>query len=93
MFRLLLRVYIDQLLKGNPIAVIFTIIWVSAVSVGPFYEGVSRRDPGALALMGLVGFLCVVFLVIVIVDKKLNPTKPTQKKSKSVQATSRRETR
>ena len=68
----LLNLYVEQLLKGNPIAVVFTIIWVVAVSVGPFYEGITRRDPAALGLMGLVGFLCVVFLVIVIIDKRSN---------------------
>jgi hypothetical protein len=76
----LLRLYVDQLLKGNPFAVVFTIIWVVGVSVGPFYDGITRRDPAALGLMGLVGFLCVVFLVILIVDKKLNPKKPPPRK-------------
>jgi threonine/homoserine/homoserine lactone efflux protein len=76
----ILRIYVDQLLKGNPIAVIFTIIWVVAVSVGPFYEGVSRRDPVAIGLMGLVGFLCFVFLVIVIIDKRSNAKKNPSKK-------------
>jgi hypothetical protein len=76
----LLQIYVEQLLKGNPIAVVFTIIWVVAVSVGPFYDGIIRRDPAALGLMGLVAFLCVVFLVVVIVDKRSNTKKPAPRK-------------
>lgn len=80
--RFLFRVYLNALLNGNPIALIPTLVVVVAVSVGPFYEGLSQRDPGAIALASLIGLLFTVLLVVAIVDRKLNPKKTPNAPSK-----------
>ena len=77
LFGRLLDLYVRSLLNGNPFAMIFTIIWVVGVSAGPLYQGLSKGDPAAIGLMSLVGVLCLIFLVIGIVDKKVNTKKST----------------
>ncbi len=73
---LLFRIYLNALLNGNPLALIPTLVAVVAVSVGPFYEGLSRRDAGAIALASLVGLMLTIVIVIAIVDRRLNPKRP-----------------
>ena len=75
MLRLVLRIYFDALFKGNPFAVVPTLIAVAALSLGVFYEGVSKRDPVAIGLMIGVGVLFTIVLVVAIVDRKMNPPK------------------
>jgi hypothetical protein len=71
-FRVLLRLYIDALLRGNPFVVGLTMIGVAAVSVGPFYQGVTQRDPVAIGLMCLVAVLATILIAVALLDRKLN---------------------
>jgi hypothetical protein len=69
---LLLRLYINALVNGNPIAVAITVVGVVALSVGPFHEGISHRDPAAIALMVVVGLMFILLLAIAIIDRRRN---------------------
>lgn len=77
-----MRWYLDALLKGNPFAVGITIIGVVAVSMGPFHNGLSRKDPGAIALASLVGLGALILLTVLIVDRRSNAPKKKRKKRK-----------
>lgn len=68
----LLRLYVDALLKGNPLVVAVTVIGVVALSVGPFYRGVSSGDPGAIGLAVLVLMGILVVLAVAIIDRRNN---------------------
>jgi hypothetical protein len=81
--RILLRLYLDALVKGNPFAVALTVVGAVALSVGPFYEGVSRRDPVAIAMMAGVGVMFAIVLAVAVIDRKLNPKKPRPTAPKS----------
>ncbi len=39
----MLRIYVNALLKGNPFAIAVTLVGMVLLSVGPFYEGLSKR--------------------------------------------------
>lgn len=69
----LLRLYVDALMKGNPVVVFLTMVAAVAVSVGPFYEGISKRDPTAIGLMIGILVMIVILLSVVIIDRKNNP--------------------
>jgi hypothetical protein len=69
----LIRLYVDALMKGNPLAVLVTVVGAVALSVGPFYEGLSKRDPAAIGIAGFIAFGIVALLALAIVDRKLNP--------------------
>jgi hypothetical protein len=77
----LLRIYFNALMKGNPLAILFTIVWVVAISVGPFYQGVTSGDPVAIGMMIGVGVLMSLLLIVVVIDRKNNQPKkrPTSK--------------
>jgi hypothetical protein len=84
-----LRLYVDALMKGNPLAVGVTVIGAVALSVGPFYEGLSSRDPAAIGIVVLILLGIFILLTLAIVDRKLNP--PQDKgKSKSKGRSTRR---
>jgi hypothetical protein len=70
-----LRVYFNALMKGNPFAILFTIVWVVAISVGPFYQGISSGDPVAIGMMIGVGVLMSLLLIVVVIDRKNNQPK------------------
>ena len=71
----LFRLYINALLNGNPFVVALTVVVAAAVSVGPFYEGVSNRDPVAIAMMALVGLMFAIVIAVAIIDRKINQKK------------------
>jgi hypothetical protein len=75
MLRLMLRIYFDALMKGNPFAIFLTLVWVTAISVGPFYTGVSSGDPVAIGMMIGVGVLMCILLIVVVIDRKNNQPK------------------
>jgi hypothetical protein len=75
MLRLMLRIYFDGLMKGNPFAILITLVWVVAISVGPFYQGVSSGDPVAIGMMIGVGVLMTILLLVVVIDRKNNQPK------------------
>jgi hypothetical protein len=66
----LLRIYIDALVKGNPIAVLFTAVMAVAISVGPFYNGLRERDPVAITMVCVFGGAILLALGIVVHDKR-----------------------
>jgi hypothetical protein len=70
---LLLRLWINLLVKGNPFAIAVTAIAAVAISVGPFYQGLKSGDPAAIGLVALILGGIVLILVVAIIDKKLNP--------------------
>jgi F0F1-type ATP synthase assembly protein I len=76
----LLRVYIDQLVKGNPFVIGLTMVAAAAVSVGPFYDGLSKRDPWAIGLVVLILLGITLVLAVAIVDRKLNAPKQKAKR-------------
>ncbi len=43
------------------------------MSIGPFYEGVSKGDPAAIGLMGLVLLGMLVLLTVAVIDRRSNP--------------------
>jgi predicted PurR-regulated permease PerM len=69
---LLLRLYFDALMKANPFVVAITIVGVVAVSVGPFYEGLSRRDPAAIAIVAPIFLGILILLTVAIIDRRNN---------------------
>jgi hypothetical protein len=73
--RLFLRLYFDALFKGNPFVVAITAVGVLAVSIGPFYQGVSSRDPAAIGLMVLVFLGILLILTVAVIDRRNNPPK------------------
>ena len=68
----LFRLYINALLKGNPFGVAVTAIGVLALSVGPFYRGVSSGDPAAIGLAVLVFVGVLVVPAVAIIDRRNN---------------------
>jgi len=72
----LLNLYIRALMKGNPFAVAIAIAGAVALGMGPFSDGIRRRDPVAITLMVLVVSLIAILIVVGAVDRKLNPPKP-----------------
>lgn len=66
----LLRIYVDALVKGNPIAVFFTAVMAVAISVGPFYSGLQERDPVAITMVCVFGGAILLALGIVVYDKR-----------------------
>ncbi|QEH35740.1 hypothetical protein OJF2_42970 [Aquisphaera giovannonii] len=89
----LLRLYINALLRGNPFVVAITAIVAVAVSVGPFYEGLSRREPGAMFLAGLVLVGIIILLAVAIVDRKLNAPKKRAQPAKGARTAGSRSSR
>ena len=77
----LLRLYINALLKGNPFVVLITVVGAVALSVGPFQEGLSRRDPAAIGIVAFLILGVVALLTLAIVDRKLNPPEGERRKS------------
>lgn len=73
---ILFRIYINALLNGNPIAVVPTLIVAVVLGSSFFYEGISQRDPAAIAFAVIAGLMLIVVLAIAIVDRRLNPKKP-----------------
>ncbi len=69
----LLRLYVNALFNGNPFVVGVTLIVALAVSIGPFEEGISKGDPAAIGLMGLVLVGILVLLTVAIIDRRNNP--------------------
>ncbi len=67
---LLLRLYFNALFKGNPFVVAITIIGVAALCVGPFYEGLSKRDPAAIGIVALILLGITILLVVAIIDRR-----------------------
>ncbi len=78
---ILFRLYINALLNGNPFVVVVTIIGAVALAMGPFQEGLSRRDPAAIGIVAFVILGTVVLLALAIVDRKLNPPEGKGRKS------------
>ena len=71
----LLQWYIRALLKGNPFAVAIAVAGAVALGMGPFAEGIKRRDPVAIGLLiGVVAMFAIV-VVVAIVDRKMNAPK------------------
>jgi hypothetical protein len=72
----LFRPYVNSLMKGNPITVALTVVAAVAVSVGPFYQGVSSGDRVAIAMMAGVGLMIVILLAFAVIDRRANQKKP-----------------
>jgi hypothetical protein len=69
---LLLRLYVDALLKGNPLVVALTVVAAVAVSAGPFYKGLSSGDPAAIGIVALILAGILLLLTVAIIDRRIN---------------------
>ena len=67
---LLLRFYFNALFKGNPFVVAVTVIGVVALCVGPFYDGLASRDPGAIGIVALIITGILIVLAVAIIDRR-----------------------
>jgi hypothetical protein len=84
----MLRIYLHYLMKGNPIAVGITIVGALAISVGPFYEGLAKRDPMAIGMVVMILLGILFLLAIAIIDRRNDPERKRQRPTQ--QATRRR---
>ena len=73
MMGLLLRLYINALMKGNPVVVALTMVGAVALSVGPFARGLAERDPAAIGMAAAVLAMIVVLLAVGVIDRGMNP--------------------
>jgi ABC-type Mn2+/Zn2+ transport system permease subunit len=78
--RILFRIYVDQLLKGNPFVVAVTLALAIGLSVGPFYEGLKSGDPAAIGLVVLILLGITLVLVVAIIDRRNDPERKRKKK-------------
>jgi hypothetical protein len=70
---ILFRLYVNALLKGNPFVVGITVVAALAVSAGPFHNGVSKGDPGAIGLAALILVGILILLTVAIIDRRNTP--------------------
>lgn len=70
---LLIRLYVNALLKGNPFVVIPTMVVAGVLGVAFLSEGLAQRDPVAIGVMAVIVLMFLTLIVVGVVDRKLNP--------------------
>ncbi len=90
----LLRLYVNALLRGNPFVVIPTMLVAAAIGVPFLYDGLSQRDPVAVGVVVVITLMFLVLRAVGVVDRKLNPeTKPKPRPKQGAGTASRADRR
>jgi hypothetical protein len=81
--RILLHLYMNALVKGNPVVVAVTVIGLVALSMGPFSRALSSKDPVAIGIVAFVTLGILFVLAIAIIDRRSNAPKKKRRRPQS----------